>query len=236
MSVKGRILQIVLVFVFLGLCVVAGFLAWGYTLYQEVLGRVSITDTINEIRERDGFVPLEDLPEYYIDAVVAVEDHRFFEHGAIDLIAILRAVVENAREGRPAAGGSTITQQLAKNLFFTQEKVMSRKFAELFMAFDIESRYSKKEILEIYVNSIFFGSGHYGIKAASLGYYGVPPSEMTLYQATMLAGIPNAPSVYSLDKNPDLAKQRQGQVVKEMVRFGYLTQSEAEELLGSDFL
>ena len=128
-------------------------------------------------------------------------------------------------------GGSTITQQLAKNLYFTQEKKVERKVAEVFMAVELEKEYSKKDILELYVNSIYFGNNYYCVKDASMGYFGKEPGKMTEYESTLLAGIPNAPSVYALTANPDLAAQRQRQVLEKMIKYKYLTSEEAEKIL-----
>ena len=128
-------------------------------------------------------------------------------------------------------GGSTITQQLAKNLYFTQEKSFIRKIAEMFMAFRLENAYTKDEILELYVNSIYFGDGYYCIYDASQGYFGKAPIDMTDYECTLLAGIPNAPSIYSLTANPELAEQRQEYVVQKMIQYGYISESEAQTIL-----
>ena len=136
---------------------------------------------------------LSTLPSTYLDAVVAVEDHRFYIHGGIDLIAIGRAAWNNLWAGELAEGGSTITQQLAKTLYFTQEKRFTRKAAEVFMARALEKTFTKDEILELYVNSIYFGGGYTGVRQASLGYFGKEPSELTKYECTLLAGIHNAP-------------------------------------------
>lgn len=130
-----------------------------------------------------------------------------------------------------AEGGSTITQQVAKNLYFTQEKKLTRKIAEVFMAWDLEKLCEKDEILELYVNSIYFGNGCYTVRAASLSYFGKEPADMTDYESTLLAGIPNAPSVYDLTENPDLAAQRQRQVVNMMVEHKYLNAQEAAAIL-----
>ena len=119
---------------------------------------------------------------------------------------------------------------MAKNLFFTQEKQFVRKVAEVFMAFALERSYTKGEILELYVNTIYFGDGYYGVYDACAGYFGKTPAEMTSYEATLLAGIPNAPSIYSLSANPDLAAQRQSYVVRQLVKYGYLTDEEAAAL------
>lgn len=127
-----------------------------------------------------------------------MEDHRFEQHWGIDLIAIGRAAWNNLISWSLREGGSTITQQLAKNMYFTQEKSFIRKIAEMFMAFRLENTYTKDKILELYVNSIYFGDGYYCVRDASRGYFGKEPIDMTGYESTLLAGIPNAPSVAAL--------------------------------------
>jgi len=206
-------------------------IADGYTLYKNTIGKTDITETIDSIVSRNDFVKRSDLPDHYINAVIAVEDQRFYEHGAVDAKSIGRAVFINIKDGRPTEGGSTITQQIAKNLFFTQKKELRRKIAEVFAAIELEKRYSKTELLEIYVNTIYFGSGYYGIRQASIGYFGKEPKELSLIETSLLAGIPNAPSVYDLNRNPDLAGQRQIQVITKMVECGYLTQTEVVGLV-----
>lgn len=128
-------------------------------------------------------------------------------------------------------GGSTITQQLAKNIYFTQDKKIERKFAEVFMAFEIEKNYSKDEILEFYINTSYFGDNCYTVKEASRHYFNKEPMEMTDYESIMLAGIPNAPSVYAPTQNLELAKQRQKQVLSKMVEYEYITQEEADNII-----
>lgn len=203
----------------------------GYCLYRQALGSCSIAEKIEEVHRTPGFTPLEKLPAFYIQAVLAVEDHRFYSHPGFDLIAIARALWNDLLAGHFVQGGSTITQQLAKNLWFTQEKRLVRKAAELFMALELENVCTKREILELYVNSIYFGSGYTGIGQAAGGYYGRQPSGLNMAQCAMLAGIPNAPSAYALDENPGLAAQRQRQVLRQMVRRHYLTQEQADAIL-----
>ncbi|MGN0987215.1 MAG: transglycosylase domain-containing protein [Otoolea sp.] len=219
-----------LVMLALSAAVCAGFTVAedGYAMYREAVASVSLSDRIQEIQAREGYTELEDLPETYRNAVVSVEDHRFYDHIGVDFIAIGRAIVSDIRAGRFVEGGSTITQQLAKNLYFSQEKKMERKIAEVFLAFDLERNYSKDEILELYVNSIYFGDGYDNVGQASVGYFRKKPSEMTEYESTLLAGIPNAPSRYAPTKHPDLAHQRQKQVLRRMEACGYYTQEEAE--------
>ena len=150
---------------------------------------------VKQVRAQESYTTFAELPETYVDAVIAAEDHRFYQHNGIDVIAIGRAVVNDIKAMSFVEGGSTITQQLAKNLYFTQEKRLTRKAAEMFMAFHIEANYTKEEIFELYVNSIYFGSGCYDVASASQAYFGVEPSQMDANQCTLLAGIPNAPSV-----------------------------------------
>ena len=203
----------------------------GYEIYQQVTGEVPLTQKVEEIRSNPHYTTLDELPQIYKDAVIAAEDSRFYKHGGFDVISTARAVFTNLREGELAEGGSTITQQLAKNMYFTQEKKFLRKVAELFVAFDLERDYTKDEILELYLNTIYFGSGYYCVYDAAEGYFGKEPSQMTDYESTLLAGIPNAPSVYSLTNSPRLASQRQKTVLEYMVEQDYITKERAEEIL-----
>lgn len=198
----------------------------GYGLYKNAVQEESLEETVAEIRRQDNFTSLEEMPETYVQAVVSVEDHRFYDHFGLDLIAIGRAVVNDIKAGRYVEGGSTITQQLAKNLYFSQEKTMSRKAAEVFLALEIEQKYTKDEILELYVNSIYFGDSYYSVGEASEGYFGKPASEMNDYECTLLAGVPNAPSKYAPSKNLALAEKRQQKVISRMEACGYITEEE----------
>ncbi len=206
----------------------------GYHMYRSAVQTTPIQEKMSEIQSMEHFVKYDELPQIYIDAVVSVEDHRFYSHPGIDPIAIGRAVWNDIRTLSFAEGGSTITQQLAKNLYYTQEKKLERKFAEVFTAFAIEASYDKNDIFELYVNTIYFGSGYYGIYEAAQGYYGKVPSELSDYEAVMLAGLPNAPSAYSPDADPDLARQRMKQVLKQMVKNEVITDIQAEEILKSE--
>lgn len=226
--IKRIILLLVVVVIIVGTI----FILNGKKMYDEAIRQTSLSDTVNKVRNDKNYVKLEDLPKDYINAIIAVEDHRYLEHGAIDIIAIGRAIWTNVSHFELREGGSTITQQVAKNLFFIKEKdVATRKIAEIFAAFDLEKNYSKDEILELYVNTIYFGDGYYGIKEACNGYLDIEPSKMTLYDCTMMAGIPNAPSVYAPTANPELTRSRQKKVISDMVEYGYLSQEEADKLL-----
>ena len=229
----GRAIRNCLLVLLLAAACGAGYIAWqGYSLYAEALEEKALEQRVAEQRAQPGYTEWEDLPETYIQAVIAVEDHRFYEHRGIDLLAMGRALWNDLRTWSFAEGGSTITQQLAKNLCFSQEKSIVRKVAEVFAAWDLERRYSKDEILELYVNSIYFGRGCYNVGSASETYFGKEPKDMTDSECTMLAGIPNAPSVYDPTANPDLALQRQRQVVERMVAEEFLTDGQAAAILG----
>ena len=180
---------------------------------------------------KENYTKIDDLSKNYVNAVIAAEDHRFYDHGAIDIIGIGRAVFNNIKAKELQEGGSTITQQVAKNVVFSQEASISRKLGELFASFELEKNYSKDEILEIYVNTCYFGDGYYGIYDASYGYYKKSPKDLTLTEAAMLAGVPNAPSVYSPSVNPDLAKKRQKYVLNKMVEYGYINKKDINSVL-----
>lgn len=221
----------VLLIVFAAAVVTVFFAVKGYFMYSDAAAKNSVNAMADKIRSEDGFVTYENLPEFYVEAVVSVEDKRFFEHHGIDISAIGRALIHDIKTRSAEQGGSTITQQLAKNLYFTQEKKPERKFAEVFMAYDIEKNLDKTEIFALYANSIYFGSGYYGISSAAKGYYGKEPSELTEYECAMLAGLPNAPSVYSLDENPELALERLNQVLDSMADCGKINEKQKSEIL-----
>ena len=199
----------------------------GFGYYSDALHKKSLTDCVETVTEKEHFTPFKDLSKVYVDAVVAVEDHRYYGHGAIDIIGIARAMYTNIRDKEFDEGGSTITQQVSKNIIFNQDKTLIRKLGEAFGAFDLEKNYSKDEILALYVNSSYFGNGYYCIYDASMGYFGKKPKDLSLGEASMLAGVPNAPSVYAPTVNMDLAKKRQSHVLNKMVEYGYITNEEA---------
>ena len=218
-----RIIKLVLLIAILTAAVVM----WqGYRMYSDALEQQPLAEKVEQIRDEPGYTAMDQLPQTYIDAVAAVEDHRFRKHHGVDIISIGRAIKINIMAGELKEGGSTITQQLAKNMYFTQSKELVRKIAETFMALRIERDYSKDEIMELYVNTIYFGDGYYGIRAASEGYYGVEPRDLSDWQCTMLAGIPNAPSVYAPTVNPDLAAERQQYVIEKMKEYGFMDDSD----------
>ena len=201
-------------------------------MYKEAINEMSIEDKVNEIKSGvTEYIEYKELPEDYINAVIAVEDRRFFSHNGVDAISITRAILKDIQTMSLAEGGSTITQQLAKNVYFTQRKEFTRKIAEIFMAFEFEKNCSKEEIFELYVNTIYFGDGYYCVYDAAKGYFDKIPKDMNLYESTLLAGIPNAPSVYSPSVNPELSKQRQAQVLYKMLKYNFISQDQANKIL-----
>lgn len=228
---KKLIRKLIVFLIIICLCVVGYFSTLGYMVYQDAVKDKSIAERIAEIKENPSYTPLSEISETFTDAIVAVEDSRFYKHGGIDLISFVRAMVTNVKEKELAQGGSTISQQFAKNLLFSNRQSLARKAGEFFATYHIEKEYSKDEILELYLNIIYYGDGYYNIYDASMGYFGVEPSAMTPYQATLLAGIPNAPSVYAPTKNPELAQKRQDKVLERMVETKVLTKEEKEKIL-----
>lgn len=180
--------------------------------------------------EQRTLVPLEKIPVMLQDAVISIEDERFYQHLGVDPIGILRAFIQNVRHGgTKIEGGSTLTQQLARNLFLTHEKTLTRKIREALLALQIERNYSKKEILEMYLNQIYFGEGAYGVESAARSYFGKHVEELTLPECAMLASLPKAPTDYDPYKHPLDALSRRNLVLNAMADHGYITQQDATE-------
>lgn len=173
-------------------------------------------------------VEVRDLPDYVGQAFVSIEDRRFYDHFGIDLVGIMRAAWTNLTAGRIAEGGSTITQQLAKNLFLSPERNFGRKIEEVLLAIWLEFKFDKQQILSLYLNRIYFGSGLYGIDAAARNYFGTDPRRLNLYEAAVLAGLPKAPSRYNPMVDPVRAAERANVVLDAMVSTGALKKARAE--------
>lgn len=225
MFVLRFIQKTISVILLVALCGTAGLTWRGYDIYREGMQRQSLREMAEQIQSKPEYMTLEELPQTYLDGVIAVEDKRFYSHPGIDIFAVSRAAINDLRAGAFVEGGSTITQQLAKNMYFNQEKRFSRKIAEVFMAVKLEKEFTKEEILEMYLNSIYFGNGYTCIGEAARGYFGKSPMELSADECIMLAGIPNAPSVYNPIDNPTLAGQRQEQVRTQMIKAGYLEEN-----------
>ncbi|MGM9850201.1 MAG: transglycosylase domain-containing protein [Bacilli bacterium] len=221
--------------VFLIILIVITFIGYkGYKMYKEAINKTSINEKINEIKKQENYTTLDNISKDIINAVIAVEDHRFYEHKGIDLISTTKALFTNLKQKELVTGGSSITQQLAKNMYFSQEKQFSRKFAEIFIVSYLEENLTKDEILELYLNTIYYGNGYYGIGNASLGYFNKTPNELTISEASIIAGLPNAPSAYSLTEHKDLAIKRQKQVLEAMAKYKYIKEKDIDSILKED--
>lgn len=179
-------------------------------------------------------VPLKDVPKDLQNAFVATEDSRFYSHHGIDPVGILRAVWVNLVHSGVSEGGSTITQQLARNAFLSQDRTFKRKISEALLALKIEQHYTKDEILEMYMNQIYFGQGAYGVQSAAHVYFGKDASQLTLAQAALIAGLPQSPNYYSPFNDLEASKKRQAVVLGQMVKYGYITQEQADEARQAD--
>jgi penicillin-binding protein 1A len=177
-------------------------------------------------------VPLKDLPPYLPKAFIAIEDRRFYSHYGIDPVGIARAAVTNVLHRGVSQGGSTLTQQLAKNLFLTQERTMARKLQEVELALWLERKHSKNEILELYLNRVYFGSGAYGVEAAAQRYFGKSAKNVTIAEAAMLAGLVKSPSRLAPNRNPEGAETRAAIVLSAMADAKFITDAQAKASIG----
>jgi penicillin-binding protein 1A len=182
-----------------------------------------------------SYVPIDFLPAHLIDAVVATEDRRFFEHWGVDLAGVMRALITNLRVGRLVQGGSTISQQLAKNLFLGPERTLTRKVGELVLALWLEFRLGKRDILELYLNRVYFGAGAWGIDAAAHRFFDKSAQALTLAESAVLAGVLKAPSRFSPATNPVLARARARSVLGKMVEAGRLDPARGEQVARAPF-
>lgn len=213
------------------LCAVAFYGFKGYLMYKDATSEVSVSEKVREIRRRENYVTIDEIPEIYKDALICVEDRKFYDHSGIDIFSLTRAAIKNISDKEFSQGGSTITQQLAKNLFFTHEKSLTRKAAELFVVHELEDRYSKDVILELYINTVYYGDGYYSLYDASKGYYDCEPQDLTDFEATYLAGVPNAPSVFAPTKKSEAGDRRHEVVLSAMVDCDKITEDYKNEIL-----
>ena len=178
-------------------------------------------------------VDIDDIPAVMFDATIAIEDRRFYQHNGVDFLGVVRAIVSNIQAQDFQQGGSSITQQLAKNLYLSPERTWQRKLSETLLAHQIEQLLDKDEILTYYLNRVYFGSQAYGIGAAARIYFNTPVSQLTLPEAALLAGLLQAPSVYSPHVNPGLARDRRNVVLQAMADNDFITQQEADAAIAT---
>ena len=187
---------------------------------------VVLAEVYEENRE---LVPITDVPKDLQNATVAIEDSRFYKHPGVDPRGIARAIYQNVRKGRRAQGGSTLTQQLARNIYLTREKKISRKLKEILLALELERNFTKEQILELYMNQVYYGSGSYGVQTASTVYFGKNVKDLSLAESALLAGLPQKPSSYSPYEDREAAHGRRNVVLDRMQELGYITAAQCEE-------
>lgn len=189
---------IILLVIITGFCGYYGYL--GYQIYQDKIQEQSLSERVNQLKSKEDYVTLDQISPIYKEAVLESEDRRFYQHGPVDYYGLARAMLINITTFSFKEGGSTITQQLAKNLCLSFKKNLSRKFAEVFIAKDLEDHYSKDEILEMYLNITYLGEGNYGIQAASQYYYHIDAIDLNKQQCDILVKTLKRPSVYNPSK------------------------------------
>ncbi|HEY7059210.1 MAG TPA: transglycosylase domain-containing protein, partial [Vicinamibacterales bacterium] len=246
MSGKPRTLKAGIIALAIVLVALSGWMTWfAYDITTGLpdrtavrgLGDMAQATTIYDASDHPAFtiykeqrleIPLDRMSPNLIKAVISVEDQRFYEHGGVDVIRIAAAFLRNLEEGRRAEGGSTITQQLARQSFLSRDKTLRRKLKEVILAAHIEHMYSKREILELYLNKVYFGDGLYGVEAASRGYFAKPASDLTVDEAALLAGLIQSPSSFAPTGNLDRAVARRNVVLQTMVSSGAIDQQQFE--------
>lgn len=196
-KVRISILVLALIGLIAGIIKISPTVVTGYEMYKTAIETMSISDKVEEIRQDENYITFDEIPEEYINQVLKSEDKRFYYHLGFDPISTTRAMANNIMAGRFEQGGSTITQQLAKNMYFSFEKNYERKVAELFVAFKLEKELTKDEILELYCNIAYYGEGCYGLKQAAEHYYGVDPLELSEVQIVALVWTLKSPNNYN---------------------------------------
>lgn len=189
---------IILLVIITGFCGYYGYL--GYQIYQDKIQEQSLSERVHQLKSKEDYVTLDQISPIYKEAVLESEDRRFYQHGPVYYYGLARAMLTNLTTFSFKEGGSTITQQLSKNLCLSFEKDLSRKFAEVFIARDLEKMYSKDEILEMYLNITYLGEGNYGIQAASQYYYHIDAIDLNKQQSDILVKTLKRPSVYNPSK------------------------------------
>lgn len=206
-------------------------LVLGFIEYRSVIREMPIQDKVASIMQKDDYVPIDEISDYLKVATISTEDKRFYKHQGVDLIAYGRILYVFITSGQISGGGSTITQQLAKNMYFSFQPSIIRKVAEFFVTKDLERLYDKDTLLALYLNIINYGDNNIGIASASMNYFHVEPADLSFDQATLLAGIPQSPANYQLSNHEDQARLRQQAVLATIEDNGYYDDDELARLL-----
>ncbi|NLY83852.1 MAG: penicillin-binding protein 1A, partial [Acholeplasmataceae bacterium] len=238
-SIMNKLITLFLTLIAVCVVLVAGFFLFAKYAPSDIISKDIVQPAASQFYDNKGElisttdseedripIPLAKVPKDLQNAFIAVEDVRFYEHSGIDFRGIARALLSNVM-GSDLQGGSSITQQLAKNAFLTQERTWTRKIQEAFISIQLEHKYTKPEILEMYLNEIYFGLGAYGVESAALTYFGKHAKDLTLAESAMLAGLPKSPNYYSPLTNPKAGLERQRVVLNQMQKYGFITEAQA---------
>lgn len=220
--------------ILVALAIMIGLFTIGYIQYRVLISQSPLSEMMETARSKPTYVTIEKIDSFYLETVVAVEDKRFYQRSGFDFRAFGRAMMTNITTLSLAQGGSTIPQQVAKNLYFDYRTNLMRKIIEIYLLYDLEAQYSKDEILEMYVNIIYFGDGYTGIARATTGYFNTTPEVLSKGQATLLAGLPQSPSRFQLSNHFQRAKARQKIVLSMLADQGLISEEEAEQIFKED--
>lgn len=221
--------RLLLIFVLIACTAGSIFVFYSYRQYEALLAQEPLSQAVQRARSMKGYVTYQEISPHFIDALVATEDRRFFERRGFDFRAFFRAVLVNYESGALKEGGSTIPQQVGKLLYYDHKQTLSEKIEQVMLMYDLERAYTKEEIFELYANLTPYGDGIIGVANASNAYFKVRPNKLTYPQASLLAGLPQAPSAYAPRHHFDRAKLRQKKVLQNCVDVEYITQKEADE-------
>ncbi|MEG0170020.1 biosynthetic peptidoglycan transglycosylase [Anaerorhabdus sp.] len=223
--------KILLILLILGFAIFGYLGLEGYNRYKEAIKELPLSVAVSNIQADPTYVSFNEIDPDFVDALTSIEDHRFFERRGVDFVAIGRALVANLVSKEIQQGGSTITQQVAKNIYFSNKPSLTRKIAEVFFVWDLEDHYTKDEIFAMYANIIYYGDGYYGIRQAANGYFNKAPNDLTLYEASLLAGLPQSPSRYQLSNGYKLINERQKNVLSAMLKYNEISTQEMNDAL-----
>ncbi len=223
--------RLLILIMFVAIVFAGKFTIVGYLNYSYVMNDIGLEKTVEEVMNKSTYVGVDEISDTFLEAVISTEDKRFYQHAGIDYISIGRAVLIDIKEMSFKTGGSTITQQLAKNLFLSFDKTLDRKITEYFLAQKIEELYDKDTIIALYVNVINYGDGCFGVSDASYHYFDKSPLDLEISESVLLAGLPQSPANLSLTKYYDRAVVRSEVVLQSMVNNDILNENEAIQII-----
>lgn len=229
-----KIIKSFLIMMVLFLVITSIYILKVYVDYRNLIVEKPLGFVVETVRKKENYTQLENISKDYLEPLIASEDRRFHQRSGIDLRALLRATLINLKKGELVQGGSTIPQQVAKSLYFDHVQTIDEMIMQVFIMYDLENLFLKEDILELYINNIYYGAGYYSIYEASVGYFGVEPNNLNVNQGSLLTAILPAPTVYNPRNNYGLAKFHQRRVLFDLVEVGLLTPDEANLIHNTD--